>query len=203
MAIEFILQRLTSALNTVLKRDEDFQSLLNSFAGKSFAISVQGVGLLIYVEVSEDLLLLTTAGDFEKADLRIEGPPLALLSLLKSADSLQQAQKSGVKIQGDLHVARQLSEFLSASKIDWEDILAQYTGDFPGHQFAEGLKKILSLRERVHKSWRAATSEYLQEEARSLPARVEIEHFMDEVDSVRDSVARLEARIASLRNKAS
>ena len=40
--------------------------------------------------------------------------------------------------------------------------------------------------------------EYLQEESRDLPSRYEVERFTQQVDSLRDGVARLEARLNRL-----
>ena len=43
--------------------------------------------------------------------------------------------------------------------------------------------------------------EYLTEESRLLPTRFEFEEWRDEVDTLRDDVERLEARIAQLGGK--
>ena len=40
--------------------------------------------------------------------------------------------------------------------------------------------------------------EYLQEEARLLPSRYEIEEFLDQADTLRDDVERLAARVERL-----
>jgi ubiquinone biosynthesis protein UbiJ len=40
--------------------------------------------------------------------------------------------------------------------------------------------------------------EYLQEESRDVPSRYEVERFAQQVDSLRDDVARLEARLNRL-----
>jgi ubiquinone biosynthesis protein UbiJ len=38
-------------------------------------------------------------------------------------------------------------------------------------------------------------SEFLQEESRQVPARVEVEHFYAEIDRLRDAAERVAARI--------
>jgi len=40
--------------------------------------------------------------------------------------------------------------------------------------------------------------EYLQEEGRDVPTRVEVDEFLDGVDRLRDASERLEARLARL-----
>jgi ubiquinone biosynthesis protein UbiJ len=41
-------------------------------------------------------------------------------------------------------------------------------------------------------------AEYLQEEGRDVPARIEVEEFLEGVDELRDSTDRFEARLARL-----
>jgi len=45
------------------------------------------------------------------------------------------------------------------------------------------------------------TSEYLQEEARYLPTKYEINHFLNNVDTLRNDTERLTQRIARLEKK--
>jgi ubiquinone biosynthesis protein UbiJ len=44
--------------------------------------------------------------------------------------------------------------------------------------------------------------EYLQEEGRDVPARAELEHFLDAVDHLRDDVDRADARLKLLEARA-
>ena len=45
-------------------------------------------------------------------------------------------------------------------------------------------------------------AEYLQEESRDLPARAEIDEFLEGVDRVREAIDRIEARIGALERRA-
>ena len=53
-------------------------------------------------------------------------------------------------------------------------------------------------RRRATDSLVTSAAEYLQEEGRDVPVRLEVEEFLREVDRLRDDVERLEARIARL-----
>jgi ubiquinone biosynthesis protein UbiJ len=52
----------------------------------------------------------------------------------------------------------------------------------------------------VRNSIETATVEYIQEEARYLPTRVEIDHFMSDVDDLHSKVERLEVRLQIFKN---
>ena len=199
MLIEPALQKITASINAVLTKDPDFLSALAVLQNICLAINIQGLGLIIYVHINSDSFNLTRAKPEQAPQVTIEGAPLALFMLLFSTDALQAAQSSGIKIQGDLHIARQLSETVQKLDIDWEGILAEYVGDIAAYQIGSGVQQVKAWRSRVHESWLAALSEYLQEESRSLPTRVEVEQYLDEVDGVRDSVARLEVRLTQLK----
>ena len=47
-------------------------------------------------------------------------------------------------------------------------------------------------------SFTGSVVEYLQEEDRDLPTRVEVDEFLESVDQLRDASERLEARLARL-----
>ncbi|MCB1155828.1 sterol-binding protein, partial [bacterium] len=79
--------------------------------------------------------------------------------------------------------------------IDWEEMLSRYTGDIVAHQLGNlvrGANRWLSRSAGVIEQ---DLGEYLQEEARSLPPRLEVQDWMNEVDAARSDLDRLEARI--------
>lgn len=195
--IERILRQLGTALGKFLANDPELLAELSNLQDRCLAVRVLGLEQTIYIRIEQDSIVLTLAPQ-KSTDVQIEGAPVALLCLLFAKDVMQSAQSSGIKIQGDLHTARQFSETMANLEIDWEDMLAQYIGDFPALQLSQAMKSFLEWRKRVHQSWQAATGEYLQEEARSLPTRVEVNRFLDGVDELRDAVERLSARLARL-----
>ena len=194
---ERILRQLSATLSKLPANDPELLAELSNLQDRCLAIKVLGLEQTIYIRIELDAVVLTQEPP-ANIDVQIEGAPMALLGLLFAKDAMQSAQSSGIKIQGDLRTARQFSETMANLEIDWEDILAQYVGDFPALQLGRAMKGFWGWRKRVHESWQAAATEYMQEEARSLPTRVEVERFLDDVDKLRDAVERLAARMARL-----
>jgi ubiquinone biosynthesis protein UbiJ len=72
-------------------------------------------------------------------------------------------------------------------------------GDPAAHQVGAGVRAAGRWGQKVGDTLLQNLREYLQEEARIVPTRYEVDAFLGEVDTLRDDVERLEARIARLR----
>ena len=130
-----------------------------------------------------------------KPDTTIKGAPITLMRLGTSNDSGKTLLESDASIEGNTHVGAEFSRILSEVDIDWEQILSQFVGDtvaYQAGQLVAGSAKWLKERQQTLQS---ETSEYLTEESQLTPAEAEINHYLDQVDELRMSVDRLEARI--------
>jgi ubiquinone biosynthesis protein UbiJ len=106
-----------------------------------------------------------------------------------------------VRIDGDNQSAQRFSKALASLDIDWEEQLSHVTGDIAAHEIGRGVRAALHEGRRVASTGRENLSEYLTEEARLLPHRLEIEDFLAEIDTLRDDSERLAARIALLEKR--
>ena len=193
--LETTLKQISKAINAVLLLDSESQDQLKQLHGSIFRVDVSGLGLRFDIAINTQEIDLRLVDSSRNADVEISGPPLSLLNLLLSDNKLQEGAGGDVQIKGDAQLARQFSESIGKLDLDWEELLASKFGDIPAHQIGEWLRSVFSWRNRLHESWQSASSEYLQEEARYLPTRIEAEHFMDEVDLLNDAVERLEVRL--------
>jgi ubiquinone biosynthesis protein UbiJ len=71
-------------------------------------------------------------------------------------------------------------------------------GDVAAHQVASFARGVLDWGRKASTAFAGNVAEYLQEEGRDVPARVEVEEFLEGVDQLRESADRLEARLARL-----
>lgn len=63
------------------------------------------------------------------------------------------------------------------------------------------MRKTGGWMSRNHRSLELNLAEYLQEESRVLPGPLELENFFADVDTLRDDVERLAARVQRLRDR--
>ncbi len=103
-----------------------------------------------------------------------------------------------VEIRGDIETGQRFRELLAEIDADWEEPLARIGGDVFAHQVGNIV--------RTTSRWAATgvdrladyLSEYVKEEARVLPTRIELENLFDDIDKLRMAADRLEARLQRL-----
>ena len=195
---EAVLLGLEQTLNRVLALDSYTAERLAAFHGKVIGFEIRGFGFSLY--------LVPGASGRVQLFSRIEGEPDCLtrgapLDLLNAAfaDRKEDALFSGrLEIRGDTQLAHRFSELLVSLDIDWEEQLAKLAGDPVAHEAGRAFASTGRWAARAARVSGQDLGEYLQEEARLLPTRYEVEEWQDGVDNIREDLDRLEARIARL-----
>jgi ubiquinone biosynthesis protein UbiJ len=187
---------LESALNAYLKQVPDVEQRAAALQGKVIALSITGTHLTLYFLPAADgvQVLSHYEGDI---DTHLSGSPLgfARLALDRREDALFQG---AVSIDGDTDVGQQFQELLAGADWDWEEQLSRIAGDVIAHQAGNLGRQAKRFLDESRTTLAQDCSEYLQEEARLLPTRIEVEYFLSDVDRIRDDVSRLEARVERL-----
>lgn len=187
---------LESALDLYLKQDPEALEHCAAMEGKVIELEITGVGLLLYFIPGADGIQVFSRYEGE-ADTRLVGSPLgfARLTLGAREDALFQG---AVEIRGDSETGQQFQDILSHLEWDWEEQLSRVTGDVLAHQIGNLSRQVRRFARDTRETLTQDLSEYLQEESRLLPTRIEVGHFLDEVDQLRSDVDRLTARIERL-----
>ena len=131
------------------------------------------------------------------ADATLTGSPLALLSLA-GPGAEDRLRGSAICIAGDAEVAQRFRDLLRQAQPDFEEELAAVFGDIAARQMANFARGVLEWGRKAADSLSTNVAEYLQEEGRDVPTRVELEEFLEAVDHLREAADRLEARLARL-----
>ena len=134
--------------------------------------------------------------DSASADVVVCGPPVTLLRLLASAESIDGVLPADVSISGDLRLVEKLSSLARRAYLDWEEPLAKVLGDSVAHEVARGLRGLASWARAATQTLVLDAGEYLREERRLSPSRLEVEDLSDDIEVLRDDVERLEVRVA-------
>jgi ubiquinone biosynthesis protein UbiJ len=101
-------------------------------------------------------------------------------------------------VRGDAEIANLYRQLLSAAKPDWEEELARRVGDLAARRLARFGAAALTWVRRTRATAADNVAEYLQEESRLLVTRTELDEFLNGVDEIRDTAARVEARLRGL-----
>jgi ubiquinone biosynthesis accessory factor UbiJ len=130
------------------------------------------------------------------ADAVISGSPPALLQMFKSGRPA--ASRNPVQIRGDAEIANLYRELFVAARPDLEEELSRLIGDMPARRLAQIAKSVRSWARRARRTAGENIAEYLQEEGRDLITKTELEEFLRGVDSAREAVDRIEARLGRI-----
>ncbi|MEN8261137.1 MAG: SCP2 sterol-binding domain-containing protein, partial [Pseudomonadota bacterium] len=183
---------LEDALNRYIAMDPDAGLFLRPLCGKVIAVQPKGLGWDFYLCPCEDGMQLLQ--EFEgKPDTTLIGSPLAL-GMMGLSDAPSRTLFSGeVKMEGDVDTGRKLQAFFEKLDIDLEEQLARLTGDIVAHKVGNLVRGGHAWGRASLETFKMKLSEYMQEEARDLPTRVETEMFFSDVDKIRSAGDRLEA----------
>lgn len=187
---------LEQAANTYLRLDPEGSARLGRFSGKVIALQVEGTPLTIYMFPGADGLRLMTHYE-GPVDTTLRGRPLALMKL-GIGDSSRVLMDGEVSIEGDVETGQGFKRVLDKLHIDWEEPLARLTGDVFAHKAGYLLREIGTWLGNARQRVAANSAEYLQQEIQVLPTRTEVEAFYQGVETLRDDVARLKAKLELL-----
>ncbi|HEY0561947.1 MAG TPA: SCP2 sterol-binding domain-containing protein [Methylophilus sp.] len=161
---------------------------LLSFAGKviQFNFSVANTSVLILEDGS-----LSAAGDTAVADATVHIPPSLAMRLLAKDETA----KSYIKIDGDTHLAAEVSKVLQLMRWDIEEDLSRVVGDIGAYKIGEITQKTLAEIKQQGANAVDMVSEYWQEEKNILAKKRHVEQFNQDVDTLRNDVERLKKRL--------
>jgi len=170
-------------------------ALARRLEGTSLQVEIEAI-TRIRAAISGGRLALIAADAATSADAVIFGSAPALLQMLKSATPAQGGNP--VQIRGDAEIANSYRELFAAARPDLEEELSRFIGDLPARRLGQIARSVRTWARRARRTAGENIAEYLQEEGRDLITRTELEEFLRGVDSAREAVDRIEARLGRI-----
>ncbi|GAL05616.1 SCP2 domain-containing protein [Photobacterium aphoticum] len=185
-----------TALNTLIKEDEDSQRRLARLRGKIIRVTLNELNKqLIFVFSQQVDVLGAYEGD---VDCALALNVSVLPELRQQANLTQLIKADKLSIDGDVQLAQQFSTLLSGLKPDVEEKLSHYTGDIVAHTLVSGAKQGVRWLQKGVARQQRYVAEVITEEWKLAPQALEIAYFADQVDDLKSDVARCEARLNRL-----
>lgn len=191
-----LLERLASILNRNVAQSPRAQALVRQLEGRVLSLTVEGTPLAFFFCAEDGQIVIKPRHD-GATDASLAGTPLALLALA-GPRAEGKLRSGGVRIAGDAEVAQKFRDLLAQAQPDFEEELARVLGDVAARRVANLARGMLDWGRKAAGSITGSVVEYLQEEGRDVPTRVEVDEFLEGVDRLRDDAERLEARLARL-----
>ncbi|MGD8678102.1 MAG: SCP2 sterol-binding domain-containing protein [Chromatiales bacterium] len=189
------------AINGLLSLDPIRRERLAGLHGKRIALDLREWDLtLVFVPDAVGRVQLFS-GACDEADGWIRGTPFDFVETAMQERKEDQVFKGRIELGGDTRLAQEFSAILSALDPDWEELLAGIAGDASAHQAGNAMRALVAWSRRNVRILQDDLGEYLTEESRLLPTRFEFDEWREQVETLRDDVERLEARINQLAGK--
>lgn len=188
---------LEKAINTALAMDPESKLRLTPLTNKVIQLSITDWNIDLYIRFDQNGAQLF-AEQPSHVDTIIKGRLFGLIrvGLTKGEGSAMFEQK--IEIDGDTTVGEKVRELFAKLDIDWEDHLSRLVGDNLAYHIGKGAKATLNAFKSMLDASRQSTTEYLQYEIQALPSQHEVQHLYQGIQTCRDDVERLSARIALL-----
>jgi ubiquinone biosynthesis accessory factor UbiJ len=188
-----LFDRLSAMLNRNVAQSERASTLARQLEGRALALVFEGTPITLHCRVVDGRITIDTR-DAGTADATLAGSPISLLSLV-GPGAEDRLRGSSIRIAGDAEVAQRFRDLLQQTQPDFEEELSRVVGDVAAHQVANVARGFLDWGRKAADSFSSNVAEYLQEEGRDVPSRVEVEEFLEAVDQLREAADRLDARL--------
>ena len=198
---------LETAVNRLLAMDAELAEGVAELDGRVLEVRVEGIDWrfrLLAAGARVKVVALDDGAEIDAAnpDVVVRAPPFSLLRLLASVQSIDGVLPPEISVSGDVELMEKLSRLARRAYIDWEEPMARVLGDSLAHELARGVRGFAAWARGASQTLALDVGEYLREESRLAPTRIEVEDLADDVDVLRDDVERLEARVGRLLERA-
>jgi len=190
---------LAAAINGWLGLDPATRARLSALDGRIIALHLRIPEITVMLRVADGRIDMVRDPDLQP-DTVLHGTPLGMARLGLGSDTAGTLFSGEVEITGDIETGQAFRAILDGMDIDWEEQVSRVTGDVVAHQLGNLARKAGAWLRHGGQTLEQDIGEYLQEESRVLPSRIEIENFIADVGMTAMAVERLEARLQRLRH---
>jgi ubiquinone biosynthesis protein UbiJ len=182
-------------INQVLRDDPWAASRLAGFAGSSLRVAIADRTLLRYTIEPDGLLAAHQVFGDDEPTLSIELPANAAALFVSHG---RQGVIKAAKIRGNIELANALNEIMDQIRPDPEGFLASKIGDIAAHRIMGLFYSVKQGAAELATRLKEQFTEHVAEGDSVIVPTPEVQSFMDDVNTLRNDVARLEQRVKRL-----
>jgi ubiquinone biosynthesis protein UbiJ len=187
--------------NRLLAYDEVALRGCLEMQGHCIAIDIVDLNFQLYCHPGDWGIRLSREPPARDVDATISGRLMALVNLASLDDKISTSIQERVSFNGNVSLAQKMQQVLADLDIDWEEALAERTGDVLAVQIHQRARNLGEWLRQSADSLLQTSSEYLREEARLSPTMVEFDVFQSRLTELKHDVARSEIRLQLLLEK--
>ena len=194
------LAGLENLLNRALALAPRARAELRELEDCVFALECTAPQVTIFLQPADTGIRLMGVFDGD-VTTRVRGAASDFTDLAAADDPAASLINGNLELEGESAPLLELQQILATIDVDWEAPLVDALGDVLGHQLAEVLRGGFAWGQQARTSLERQLEEFVHEEARLSPPRLELEDFYQDVPALSVQVERLESRSRRLRQK--
>jgi len=194
------LATLESVINRALELSPGGNTAMAPLADSVFALHCTAPPLDAYLQPGEGSIRLMGVYD-GPVTTSVRGSASDFAELATAKDPTAALINGALELHGDSAPLIELQKIISRLEVDWEAPLVSALGDVAGHQLAEILRGAYRWGRQASTGLERQLEEFIHEEARLSPPRLELEDFYSDVRQLGLRVERLESRTQRLRKR--
>ncbi|ADV87925.1 ubiquinone biosynthesis accessory factor UbiJ [Vibrio vulnificus] len=189
-----------TSLNVLVKDNPDLEKRLLRLKGQVIQVHLQELNKTLTFIFSQQIDVLANYEGQPDCYLSLK---LAVLpELREQANITKLIKQDKLILEGDIQLAQKFAQLITDAKPDVEEWVSRVTGDVVAHSLAQGVKNVGGFVGRQAKKQQHHLAQVITEEWRLAPGPLEVAYFCDQVDDAKSDLARLEARLQKLLEKA-
>ncbi|HDY7969336.1 TPA: SCP2 domain-containing protein [Vibrio vulnificus] len=189
-----------TSLNVLVKDNPDLEKRLLRLKGQVIQVHLQELNKTLTFIFSQQIDVLANYEGQPDCYLSLK---LAVLpELREQANITKLIKQDKLILEGDIQLAQKFAQLITDAKPDVEEWVSCVTGDVVAHSLAQGVKNVGGFVGRQAKKQQHHLAQVITEEWRLAPGPLEVAYFCDQVDDAKSDLARLEARLQKLLEKA-
>ena len=202
MLIQALLAAVETGLCHALSMDAVALQRLGRLEGKVIAIDCRSPAFSLYLLPGSGGLRL--AGQWQAApDCTLSAPTPRLLQLALAQSKTSVLHAPDIDLSGDSALMMEFATTLQDLELDWEYQLSRWLGPVGSQLLGTNLRGTAQWTNSSLERLRLNLADFLSEESRALVGQREAHARFNELDQLKLSLDRLDARIARLASKAS
>jgi ubiquinone biosynthesis protein UbiJ len=194
------LAAIETALNRALDMAPGSKAKLAAMEDSVFALNCTAPLVEVYLQPGPDGIRLMNFYDGE-VTTRVSGAASDFTDLATATDPAAALINGRLELSGDSAPLIELQKILAGLDLDWEAPLVDSLGDVAGHQLAQLLRSAYGWGRQASTGIERQLDEFIHEEARLSPPRLELEDFYKDVQALELRVDRLQSRTRRLRKR--
>lgn len=190
-----------TSIKQALQYDPASKQALAELGGRCLAIHISSPDITLFMNFMDNGEVRLAQHQEHDADTLLSGELSAFLNLARASDKQAALMKSDIHIKGSSQLAMSVANIMANLDIDFEAMVAKFTGPVAAHMLGKNLRKLGSWLKASGEKFKQDGVEYVRDELALAPHALEGEQRFSQIHKLKLDTERLQARIERLKQK--